>query len=85
MGPINTEYVTAEELLHSAEVAEQSAKRMDNPSAIAHLLGLAGSYRRKAAEKRADAKDLRESAALLTASRRPAPPATTLNPYRELR
>lgn len=86
MHPVNKEWITPEELRAQAKILEQQAASFQRKGLSRIAAGLIRQVfdKRTAAQRLADAADLRESAALLEERRKPRPPATTLNPYQEV-
>lgn len=84
MHPINKEFFTPEDLRAQADSLRKSAR---SPSLLAFAAGLISqaSAKERAAQRLADAQDAEESAEYLERIRAKAPPATTANPYREVR
>lgn len=88
MHPINKEFITAGELRQEAAILERQAAKHKEAGLLASvgiLLTQAKGKKAYAQELEEAAADLRDNADYLDAKRVPFAPATTANPYGELR
>ena len=88
MHPINKEFITAGELRAQADILDRQAakhKAAGLLSSVAILVTQTKGKRAYAQELEEAAADLRDNADYLDAKRVPFAPATTANPYGELR